>query len=668
MSDKKASLDNQFNDSYDYLDDLMTDMMKDESVNEVSPDDKVENTKQDIDEINYSNDEDTSDDTEADITEEVVEENPVNQGLQKRRRPLLASFLDEDKVEEEEIIEVIEDKVVVNDEVINDNDNNLPMNSEEFQTILDKDNTSDKYISESKPVNEVGQVNIGNNNKDFTNAFSEDYDKYRDEEDEEEDSFDSMFADLVSAVDSDEEELIIDSELDPEVVIPLEKPGMEDIIVTADGKSLSEVIPGMRGGNRKSHDVLSEIKQQKRLKIIDAKKFSDDRYLKHVNNAEDKMDEREKRIALSQKFLQKHSNFTEQEKTILNNLGLSSAEFAKVMKSKELTLKEKEEIIGLGRYGPEKHFKGKRYRTTLGDMAILEFLVKFKFANTRILRWISHESQNTTYQKMKRLENSGMAESKSIIGVPDLWGSTLTGMGLSGYSLNPGLKPMPKMQTISSTMGINYIAACLWFNTINVLNLDDFPAENRIMGLENGELKRVRGEDLVSELEIRNSLGKEINPYSTTVQNLGDERLYDVIASNVRKEFQEWADNGKVGKSPEFISGNEYMWVLYPAGQLTLSYHVPDLIVRRERGPNGEPKSIAVELERYSKLNDRYDKTMLAYKLDEHLYEKVIWVTPNARVARELDAAAKQVGFTKYSIIPIITETGVYDKSDIWMI
>jgi hypothetical protein len=73
-------------------------------------------------------------------------------------------------------------------------------------------------------------------------------------------------------------------------------------------------------------------------------------------------------------------------------------------------------------------------------------------------------------------------------------------------------------------------------------------------------------------------------------------------------------------------------------------------------------------MERYDKSPDRYDKIMLAYKLDEYLYEKVIWITPNTRVARALEEAAKSVGFENYSIIPIITETGTYNKADIWLI
>lgn len=466
----------------------------------------------------------------------------------------------------------------------------------------------------------------------------------------------------------DIEQVRINAELDPEVEVPLEKPGMDEIVVTADGRTLADMLPGLRAGNRSINKVISKMRNQEEINEVQGKKFADNRYTKHIEVIDKEAAEQEKRIALSMKFLQRNAEFTEQEKVIMRNLGLTGEQLSKVMKSKELTNKEKNEMLGLGRYGAERFFKGRRYRTTVGDTAMLEFIVKFKYANTRILRWISNEPQNRTWRKLNRLRDSGLVESRSIIGIPDLWGATYSGTAIAGYSLAPGLRPMPKIPTISSSMGVNYIAACLWFNTVNVLNLEDFPANNRIIALQDDGRDRVRGEMLVSELEIRSSLGKEINPSSTTMQTLGDDRLYDVISSNVRTSFEEWEDGGRVGDSPESFLGNEYMWVLFPTSQLTLSYHVPDLVVKRERGPNGEPRSIAVEMERYEKTNDRYDKIMLAYKLDEHLYERVIWITPNTRVARALEQAAEAVGFDRYSIIPIITETGVYDKQDIWMI
>lgn len=532
-----------------------------------------------------------------------------------------------------------------------------------FQTLgieieVDEKKTTKIAKQTSEPTSEViDKIDIEDNNVQIIEKEKvDDVDK----EVIVDDMFDNIFQEFTENIDDDK--------LDPDVIVPLEKPGMDEIKVTADGRTLAEMLPGMRSGNKSINEKMREITKQKSVVEIDGKKFSDNRYTKHIEVIEKEREEQEKRIALSKRFLQRNAKFSEEEKIIMKNLGVTNKEFTNLMKSTELSRKDKEVILGLGRYGAEKYFKGRRYRTTVGDQALLEFLVKFKFANTRILKWISNEPQGRTWRKLNRLRNSGLVESKTIIGIPDLWGATPAGVGVAGYSFSAGLRPMPKVLTISATLGVNYVAACLWFNSINVLNLDDFPARNRIIALQEDGVDRVRGENLVSELEIRSSLGKEINPQSTTMRTLGDERLYDVISSNVRAEFERWEQSGRVGESPEFALGNEYMWILYPTSQLTLSYHVPDLVVKRERGPNGEPRSIAVEMERYDKSPDRYDKIMLAYKLDEYLYEKVIWITPNTRVARALEEAAKSVGFENYSIIPIITETGTYNKADIWLI
>lgn len=472
------------------------------------------------------------------------------------------------------------------------------------------------------------------------------------------DNFEDMLEGLV-----DEEEII-----SPKVSVEVDLTDPKKAVVTSDGKTLEEELLSLRGGKKKRKDLIKEVLSGESEVEVNGKKASDSRYLRHVKKKEKEREVEEDRIKMSMKFLQRNSNLTEQEKIIMKNLGVNSEQLSKVMRSKEITEKQKKEILAKGRKGAERYFKGRRYRTTVGDMAFLEFLVKFKFANARIMRWINKESQNRAWRKLNRLRDSGLVHSKTIIGIPDLFGATEAGVALTGYTLNPGLRPMPKNITISATMGINYIAACLWFNSINVLNLEDFPASNRKIPVQEDGRDRVVGEMLVSELEIRSSLGKEINPHSTTMKSLGDERLYDVISSNVREAVEAWEDGGRFGESPEFHLGNEYMWILYPQGALTLSYHVPDLVVKRDRGPNGEPNSIAVELERHEVSGDKYEKVMLAYKLDEHLYKEVVWVTPNTRTARALEIAAKQVGFTRYRIIPIITEDGTYTKPDIWMI
>jgi len=539
---------------------------------------------------------------------------------------------------------------------------------EDIESEVSKVDSDDTVESEGYKFHHKKREKRGLLNEDLNEIEEEKVVDLGSEEDEDDDDFIDMFRDIIEEEETTDNTERVSEQDSSGAEVPLDKPGMESIKVTADGKTLADMIPGLRSGNKSINKKIEEIKEEVHSVEIGNKRFSDNRYTKHYENVNKRRELDEKRKHLSNKFLQKNAKFTEQEKIIMRNLGVTSRELSGLMRSKKLTEKEKEKIIGLGKYGAEKYFKGRRYKTTVGDTAMLEFLVKFKFANTRILRWISNEPQGRTWRKLSRLKDNGLVESKQIIGVPDLWAATQSGIGLSGYSFYPGLRPMPKMATISATMGINYIAACLWFNSVNVLNLPDFPAENREIALQADGRDRVRGEILVSELEIRSSLGKEINPNSTTMKTLGDERLYDVISSNVREEFDKWVDGGKVGESPEFALGNEYMWVLYPTSQLTLSYHVPDLVVKRARGPNGEPRSIAVEMERSMKDTSKYDKIMLAYKLDEHLYEQVVWVTPSTRIARAIEQSAKNVGLTKYSIVPIITENGVYNKPDIWMI
>lgn len=669
---------NSIDDGYDYLDSLMQDVMgtNEPDNNSISEEIKIDDNSKHTEPAPQTQDKDLS------IQDNGNEGVNVNQGIQepakeskKKRVPLFQQIgIEKEDIEKDKEVSINNIQINVDKKKVITGKKGL------FSTINDEEIIDEKTSWETEEVTKVNKETSYDDTEvineieqkeevieEVTPALEESVDEY----DNTDDLFDNMLDDLTSIIDEDldnKEDLDDEENLDPEVEIPLYKPGMEDIKVTADGRTLAEMIPGLRSGSRTVNEVVKNIKEQTEVVEANNKKFSDDRYVKHIKRIEKKRAAQDERRTLSNKFLQRNAKFTEQEKIIMENLGISNEQFANLMGSKELTDKEKEEILALGKYGSEKYFKGRRYRTTVGDAAMLEFLVKFKFANTRILRWISNEPQGRTWRKLNRLRDNGLVESKALIGIPDLWAATPAGVAISGYDLKPGLRPMPKMITVSSTMGINYIAACLWFNTVNVLNLDDFPANNRIISVQENGKDRVRGEMLVSELEIRSSLGKEINPSSTTMQTLGDERLYDVISSHVRSEFEKWVEGGRIGESPEFSIGNEFMWVLYPTSQLTLSYHVPDLVVKRERGPNGEPRSIAVEMERYEKDSSRYDKTMLAYKLDEYLYEQVVWITPNTRVARALERSAKNVGFTRYTIVPIITETGVYNKQDIWMI
>ena len=282
-----------------------------------------------------------------------------------------------------------------------------------FQTLgieieVDEKKTTKIAKQTSEPTSEViDKIDIEDNNVQIIEKEKvDDVDK----EVIVDDMFDNIFQEFTENIDDDK--------LDPDVIVPLEKPGMDEIKVTADGRTLAEMLPGMRSGNKSINEKMREITKQKSVVEIDGKKFSDNRYTKHIEVIEKEREEQEKRIALSKRFLQRNAKFSEEEKIIMKNLGVTNKEFTNLMKSTELSRKDKEVILGLGRYGAEKYFKGRRYRTTVGDQALLEFLVKFKFANTRILKWISNEPQGRTWRKLNRLRNSGLVESDIII--PDL--------------------------------------------------------------------------------------------------------------------------------------------------------------------------------------------------------------------------------------------------------
>lgn len=432
---------------------------------------------------------------------------------------------------------------------------------------------------------------------------------------------------------------------------------LAETIVTPDGKSLEEILPSLNSG---ANSIDSQIKKYKNLSkdTINQKK-----YKKHKKRADEESKKAAGRIDSSKKFIQRNARYTEEEKLIMTSLGINPEDFTFILsKESGLTTADKAKIIDLGKKGTERYFKGKRFRTSIGDMDIIQFLAKFKFCNTRILSRIRSEQQSRTWRKLQRLKSGGIVADSEVIGMGTIWYLTEAGMALSGYPFQSYRQRAPKTSTLPPTIGANHIAACLWNNEINVLMLDDFPAHNRKVS-KGGVIERVQGEELISELEIRSSLGKEANPNFT-----GEKGTYIEVGERARAMWYEWESEGRSTSSPEFEIGNEFLWVLYPDSGFTKSYHVPDLVLARDRGPNGEPRSIAVEIELNAKSRQRYIETLMAFKLDENIYERVVWVTPNSSITRMLIEISEEIGLTGFDVVPLINEDGIYKSKDIWYI
>ena len=451
--------------------------------------------------------------------------------------------------------------------------------------------------------------------------------------------------------------------------ISLDKPGMDEIKVTPDGRTLSDMLPHLRGGKNPIDKQLDELKSGKSEVTINGKIKSDNRYTRHNKQVETKKKNANARRKLSTKFIQRNTKYTEEEKIIMTNLGMTGKDLELTMRlpNDKLTKGDKLRILAAGTKGLERYYKGKRFRVSRGDDDIIQFLAKFKLANTRTLSKLRNETQSVTNRRLRRLKKNGLVADSEIPGLGTVWSVTEIGMALSGYELTTYRQRTPKMSVLPPIIGINYVASCLWHNSFNVLFLNDYPANNKTMTGSDGHEWKARGEDLVSELEIRSSYGKELRPNEGSSFGVSVSSQ-DIVIKNAQILWHKWDKDGRNSVSPEMFPGNEYLWILFPEGGLTVNFHVPDLVINRPRDNDGNPQSIAVECELTRKSHKNYVNTMRAYMEDKYVYKKVLWITNNSAIVRRLQEAAKEIGFTRYDIVPFTNETGIYRNRDIWHI
>lgn len=559
--------------------------------------------------------------------------------------------------------------------------------SDDFEALLRKINGEDSITY--PPVEEEFELNTDLELNDIDKLSNEDESYYSNTDDSEpaepqsessveygipefsEDKEDNFTLPTIEdyhddSIEGEEVEDVYEDELsEPEMKKPEEA---KDVIVSPDGYTLEEMLSHRRGGAVKIDKEIDEYLSGIREVTVNGRTKKDKTYVKHANRIENESKKTEGLVKSSKKFIQRNARYTEEEKAIMRNLGLTPEGLRKMMSKKSgLTDKDKGRIISMGIAGNERYFKGKRFRATIGDRDIIQFLAKFKFANTRIISRLRGEPVSRTWRKLQRLKTGGIVADREVIGMGTIWFLTEAGMAFSGYSFMTYRRNSGKTSQMPPIIGANHVAACLWNHSLNVLSLDDYPANNRLIP-KKGEKEYVRGETLISELEIRSSLGREANPAFGGVRDGATGNQYAAVGETARAIWHEWNSHGRDKMSPEFELGNEFLWVLYPDSRYTKSFHVPDLILRRERDDDGTPRSIAVEIELNKKSYNRYMETLMAYKLDEDIYEKVIWVTTNASIMRMLSDIATEIGLTKFDVVPMMNEDGLYKNPDIWHI
>lgn len=340
--------------------------------------------------------------------------------------------------------------------------------------------------------------------------------------------------------------------------------------------------------------------------------------------------------------------------------------------------------------------KNKAKRLTNADYLTLRFLATMKYATENHIAKLTNGTAAGARKRLQKLQYIGMVQEKDIFGNAPIWFLTNSGMIVSGYEL-----PLLNESKLSYNMFphqfvVNHLAACLTGANINVLNDPQYPRMNQTN--RNGS-KKLYGEQIVSELEIRCAVGREgimeygeeLNPRMRKLIGreftLWDEKrkqtLQEVKESyesgdrtrstfdsedEWRTAYQESLQEASSMLSPEQEIGNEFMWALWPRRTLGTTWHFPDLVVRRPRDNKGRPQSVAIEVELNNKLTNSYERTLTAYKEDNLIYGQVVWIVKSRYLANKLHGLAQEIGLKKISILPIITENGVFKGRDTWLL
>lgn len=293
------------------------------------------------------------------------------------------------------------------------------------------------------------------------------------------------------------------------------------------------------------------------------------------------------------------------------------------------------------------------------DEEVLQFIAMFKFAKASNVANMFSVSNDSARQRLNKLKKQGLVESRQIVGTEPIWGLTRAGALLSGYDVPSGIANI-SMPNLTHYFGINYIASNIWGANINVLNEKDFPPMNRMDSVGHP----VPGDEVVSEYMIQSSFGKMRSQQTADVY-----RRYIMERSDAM--FEKWENKGGVefGPSPEMVQGQEFLWVLFPPRSVKHNYHVPDLVVPRQRNEDGSPNSIAVEIELSQKSEESYRKALQAFYHDRRMFKEVVWVCSRPGTARRLLKVGREIGLVqekRLRIAPFLNEDGTVKHKEMW--
>ena len=313
-------------------------------------------------------------------------------------------------------------------------------------------------------------------------------------------------------------------------------------------------------------------------------------------------------------------------------------------------------------YGRDAYRKNSAVAFTQKDQDTIEFIAMFRFAKASHIANIHSVRVDTATKRLEKLRDRGLVINTALPGTEDLWFLTEPGVAVSGYDVKKADSTRYNYNVYPHYFGINHVASNLWGGNLDLLREPGFPFMNR----RDREGNPMLGEELVSEYLIQSAFGRV-----TTMAKF--EQYRHELVSSIDRKFELWESNGGVefGPSPEMIQGNEHMMVMIPPRSVNHAYHVPDLVVKRDRNADGTPESIAVEIELANKSEESYRKALQSFYHDRRIFKKVVWVCRRPSTARKLTEIGADIGLVqerRLEVVPFFTDEGSFKGKSFWQI
>lgn len=313
-------------------------------------------------------------------------------------------------------------------------------------------------------------------------------------------------------------------------------------------------------------------------------------------------------------------------------------------------------------YGRDAYRKNSSVAFTQKDQDTIEFIAMFRFAKASHIANIHSVRVDTAQKRLEKLRDRGLVIDMELPGTENLWFLTEPGVAVSGYDVKKADSTRYNYNVYPHYFGINHVASNLWGGNLDLLREPGFPFMNR----RDREGNPMLGEELVSEYLIQSAFGR------VTTMAKFEEYRHELVSSIDRK-FEQWERSGgtEFGPSPELIQGNEHMMVMIPPRSVNHAYHVPDLVVKRDRNADGTPESIAVEIELANKSEESYCKALQSFYHDRRIFKKVVWVCRRPSTARKLTEIGADIGLIqerRLEVVPFFTDEGSFKGKSFWQI